>query len=126
MTYSFTDQNPGDGSHFYRIKSLGEDGKIIYSKVVKVQSKNVNPAIDIYPNPVEHDMIRLYFSNMAKGKYSMKLFNSSGQLILSDEMNCKDKNDHHFIPLNKETPSGIYHLEITKPNGLKAILNLKK
>lgn len=126
MTYNITDQNPVDGSLFYRIKSLGKDGKIIYSKVVKVHSEDVNPGINIYPNPVEHNMIRLYFSNMDKGKYSMKLFNSSGQLILSDGMYCKDKNDHHFIPLNKETPSGIYHLEITKPNGLKTILNLKK
>ncbi|MEO9003636.1 MAG: T9SS type A sorting domain-containing protein, partial [Ginsengibacter sp.] len=126
MIYNCTDLNPADGPNYYRIKSVAKGGKIVYSKVVKTYNKNLNPVISIYPNPVEHDMIRLYFSKMAKGNYSMKLYNSTGQRILSDEMNCKGENDHHFIPLNKNTPPGVYHLEITKPNGFKTILNLIK
>jgi hypothetical protein len=91
---------------------------------VKVYNKNVTSDISIYPNPVKNDAIHLYFSNMPAGKYKMSLLNSSGQLLLSKEVNHIDEDDQHLLQFNTEAPPGVYHLEIIKPDGMKAVINV--
>ncbi len=125
-SYNFADHLPAEGYNYYRVKSIGKDETISYSRVVKVHNKNVTPDISIHPNPVENDVIHLLFSNMPTGKYKMRLLNSSGQLLLYKEVNHKDENNEQILQFNKEAPSGVFHLEIVKPDGMKIILNVRK
>jgi hypothetical protein len=125
-SYIFTDHLPDKGYNYYRIRSIGKDKAINYSRVVKAYYKNATPDISIYPNPVENDVIYLHFSNVPTGKYKMSLLNSSGHLLLYKEVNHKNENDQKILQFNREWPSGVYHLEIIKPDGMKTILNVSK
>jgi hypothetical protein len=126
VSYIYTDHLSAEGYNYYRIKSVGKDETISYSKVVKVYNKNVNPDISIYPNAVEHDVIHLRFSKVPAGKYKMSLLNSSGQLMFSKEVYHKNEDEHQTLQFNKHTPSGIYHLEVIRPDGMKTMLDVKK
>ena len=48
--YSYTDQNPFNGTTFYRLKMVDKDGAFTYSKIVAVKNDN-SKALQISPNP---------------------------------------------------------------------------
>jgi hypothetical protein len=49
--YSFTDMNPGKGTHLYRLKMLDQDGSFTYGPVKALQLTETNE-VSFYPNPV--------------------------------------------------------------------------
>jgi hypothetical protein len=125
-SYIFTDYLPAEGYNYYRISGRDNDGKIIYSEIVKAQNQNSISDINVYPNPVRNETIHFHFSNMPAGQYSFRLLNPSGQLMLSKVINYKTKPSHQALQFNKKAPSGIYHLEIIKPDGMKTVINVSK
>lgn len=125
-SYSYIDHFPEEGYNYYRISCRDNDGKTIYSEIVKAQNQNSISAIKVYPNPVKNGAIHLRFSNIPTGQYNFKLMSSSGQLMLSKVINYKTKPGHQALQFKKEAPSGVYHLEIIKPNGRKIIMNVSK
>ncbi|MDP4148125.1 MAG: T9SS type A sorting domain-containing protein [Bacteroidota bacterium] len=54
--YELTDIAPPNGTDLYRIKFMGEDGRLIYSKVIEV---SLSSAVDFkfYPNPADKLLI---------------------------------------------------------------------
>jgi hypothetical protein len=48
--YNFTDNNPGTSSNYYRVKEVDVNGKITYSKIIRIDFASIF-AMQIYPNP---------------------------------------------------------------------------
>lgn len=123
--YNFLHNQPENGNNYYRIKRVKIDGKIEYSEIVKVIMPDFFIGINVYPNPV-NEKINLQFINQVAGKYRVSLFNSIGQLMFFKEINYSGGNGMQTIYLQKNTPKGIYNLEIIKPNGAKIFLKVGK
>jgi hypothetical protein len=114
--YQFIHQEPGTGNNFYRIRINSNDGKVQFSKVVKVSVYKSEISAVIYPNPVQHGTIGLQFRKQPVGKYRFVLYNFAGQKIFLRELTYKGEEVLSLKPANK-LAAGIYQLKIIKPDG---------
>jgi len=113
--YEWLDENPLAGNNYYRVRSIGANGKSDYSKTVVVKMANVFSAIDVFPNPVVNDIIGISFKNMAAGVYEMKLVNVLGQTLFTKQVNhLAGTSMEHLQPGN--LVAGVYEMIINKPD----------
>ncbi len=116
-SYSYIDETPGNGNNFYRVASIDKDGSKKYSQIIKVTiGKTGMGAITIYPNPVKGNMINLQFTNELTGDYKVRLINSNGQAVYSGKFTINSVNISQTLITNQQLQTGIYQLEIIKPN----------
>lgn len=81
-SYNISDQQPLNGYNYYRIKYIDQNGVVQYSIIVKVKSDEVShPAITLYPNPIENNIINVQLINYETGKYRARVINEGGQLV---------------------------------------------
>ncbi len=74
--YTFTHQDIGKGTQYYRLKMEDIDGSYTYSNIETAVIAG-NLLVQVYPNPVQH---KLYIKNLPQG-IPVKLLNISGSLI---------------------------------------------
>jgi hypothetical protein len=82
----FTDNHVASKT-YYRIKSIDQDGRASYSRVVSF-SMNITGMIAIAGNPVKPGVVELTVSNTAllqKEKVQVKVFDMAGYLVLSEQ-----------------------------------------
>ncbi|HEY8660013.1 MAG TPA: T9SS type A sorting domain-containing protein [Hanamia sp.] len=123
--YQWIDANPFDGYNYYRIKSIGINGDIKYSQVVRVYMGKGKTSISVYPNPVTGGIINLQLINQPAGNYKVRLLNSLGQVIAAKEINHRGGSSSQSVSFNKYTLQGIYHLEVVNPVGEKNVIQIK-
>jgi hypothetical protein len=123
-TYNWLDKNPVAGINYYRIRSIGNNGRIQVSPVVKVNMTNIKGIVTVYPNPVTDGSIKLQFSNMEKGKYNVHLMNTAGQLIFSSQFDHAGGSLVKIIKIDHLLAKGIYHLELNIANNEKLMLKV--
>jgi len=123
-SFNWLDANPLSGNNFYRVRSIGIDGKFDYSTVVLVKMGTMESNIRIYPNPATDNVIGVEFSNMAAGIYKVRLLNVQGQLISNKIINHPPGTSMEYIRPGYKLPSGIYQLEITTPEKLINIVKV--
>lgn len=110
--YSINDKQPLSGYNYYRIKYFDANGEVKYSIIVKVNnSSNEKPAITVYPNPVENNIINVQFTNCETGKYNAKLVNEGGQLVY--ETTITNNNSKVAIAPTVHLAAGNYLLELS-------------
>ncbi|MEO5892083.1 MAG: hypothetical protein ABIQ31_17680 [Ferruginibacter sp.] len=110
--YNWLDKQAVAGDNFYRIRNVDIDGRMGYSKIVKVNMSSLAGSLAIYPNPVTGGTINLQLTNMARGKYNIRLVNALGQLVLVKEFNHAGATAVEKIMLPNKLAKGIYNLEI--------------
>jgi hypothetical protein len=124
-SYNWLDVQPVAGYNYYRIKSIGINGEINYSKILQVFAGNRKNGITVYPNPVANGIIHLQFSNQSAGKYVIRLINKSGQVIVAKEIQRTDNGSStEMIPLDTYAAHGVYRLEATSPDGSQLNINM--
>ncbi len=115
-SYSWVDQHPVSGINYYRIHSTGMAGEITYSTVVKAAVKNAGSDITVYPNPVVNKTINVLFTNMDKGTYQLRLINTNGVAVSTQQIVYAGGNVTEPVVLNPGIATGTYQLEIIKPD----------
>ena len=115
--YVTTDVNPVEGYNYYRVKSVDINGKTAYTNVVKVLIGSIKHDITISPNPIRDGMIHLQFMNQPEGKYSIRLLNKLGQVIVSRQISHAEGSSTELIKWDYNLAHGMYQLEVTRPDG---------
>ena len=82
--YFFTDIAPLQGDNFYRLKQLDFDGRLLYSKIVKVHTGEQAPRFTIIQNPVQN-MLQLQVQLPAALKLTLQVRDISGHLLVSED-----------------------------------------
>jgi hypothetical protein len=82
-SYNWIDRNVFNGTNYYRVKSFGHNGEIKYTDVVKLNIVNNKTDFIIYPNPVKGNQFTLELNNLEEGNYTLQMYNSTGQLVMS-------------------------------------------
>ena len=121
VKYNWIDVSPYHGLYYYRIKAVNSNGVAIYSNITKVKLMKSTATTYIAPNPVTNNIIHLQMNNMSAGIYSIRLLNSTGQVIQTSTINHPGTNTQHTISLAQSTAKGTYQVELSA-KGKKAIL----
>jgi hypothetical protein len=122
--YGHIDGSPLGADNFYRIKAISQDGQIQYSSIVKVSPQRSNPAIVVYPNPVQDRTIQLRFDNKEKGKYALQLINASGAVLFNGSVTIQQTTLVKAIALPASIAAGQYKLRLVGPFGEQEEINL--
>ncbi|MGZ5287289.1 MAG: T9SS type A sorting domain-containing protein, partial [Flavisolibacter sp.] len=110
-SYNWMDERVYQGYNYYRVKSVGSNGEIKYTPVVKVQFESSKQAFTIYPNPVKGNNIMLEFNNLEKGSYSLEVYNASGQKVMRKAIVHAGGNATEMLTL-PALSSGLYHFRL--------------
>ena len=120
ITYSLPDINPLTGNNFYRIGAVNMDGKIEYSRVVKINLSKGIEGISVYPNPiVKNGLFNLQLQNLPKGVYNLTIYNVQGQRLRQQEVNHIGGSSVQQISL-RGIAGGLYKIEVLN-NGRKYV-----
>ena len=107
--YSIQDFLNGEGTYYYRIRSVDRDGKNSYSDVATVACCNTGDGLILGPNPFASG---INISNL-QGVSRLDVIDQSGRIVLR-----KTLNNQQTIRLElPHVPAGLYNLRITKTNG---------
>jgi len=113
--YSSFDASPVSGANFYRIKAIETDGKIIYSKLLKVSIGTTVKGLSLFPNPVTNNIVTIGFSG-AKGQYIMRIINAAGQEVFTKTIVHSGGTLTEAITLPSAINKGLYSLLIAGDN----------
>jgi hypothetical protein len=123
-SYNWIDQNASAGYNYYRIRSIGMDGKAVYTQTVKVLMEYIVPDIRIYPNPIMDGVINIQMINQPGGLYQIRLLNPLGQLIASKQITRIAGSNSEHLNWNYNLAHGTYQMEIIKPDGTLKIIKV--
>ncbi len=110
VNYAYTDFAVGLNVNqwYYRLQMLDKDGKISYSKIVKVSRNNNTLSLIISPNP-STTSVALQLTNVA-GNINIKVIDMSGRVLQNIVQNTVAG---QRIPLNiKNLSAGIYIITV--------------
>jgi hypothetical protein len=114
-SYSSLDGAPVPGINFYRIKAVEFDGKVSYSKILKVQIGGKQKGIVLYPNPVTGNELSIGFTAL-KGQYTLRVLNAAGQDMYSRRLIHPGGTISQSVELPSSLKTGVYNLMITGDN----------
>lgn len=118
--YSVIHGTSFEGAAYYRIKATDLDGRVSYSKIMKVNQVSVAAKVSLYPNPASVSDIHLNASGLSAGQYKIRIINTFGAIVhlQTGTLNA----EYERIRLTVATPltKGIYHVELTGPNGYRS------
>jgi hypothetical protein len=79
--YAYTDAAPFEGINIYRLKMVDHDGKSSLSEVVTLMVKgSKNLAVQIYPNPVKHEL-NITINGQTDGLAHIQVLDITGKVV---------------------------------------------
>jgi hypothetical protein len=103
--------------YFYRVRQLDQNGSAKWSTVVEAQLTNTTPMdVQVYPNPTKGE-VYLRIRALDDEKVTLKVVNSIGQTILSDELKVVNGTVNHLVDLARYA-TGTYSVVLTTAQGV--------
>ena len=109
--YTYLDATPIGGDNFYRIKALEYTGKTVYTHIIRINTARKGLDMVIYPNPVKGGELNLQLSNLPAGRYTVKVYNMTGQEVEATSINHAGGHMTESLQLTKRKP-GLYALQV--------------
>jgi len=108
--YQATDAQLNMGPNYYRVKAVDIDGKLTYSKVLRLDYSAVDNNIRIYPNPSRGELnLGL---NIGAGNYQIRVTNALGQTVFQQPLTHEGGSRSLPLALPKLN-AGIYQVEVS-------------
>ncbi len=111
--YTSFDPNPAPGANYYRIKTIEKSTKIIFSKIVKVETDRPVQNFMIYPNPLTANHRTLTISGIKPGAYFLQVVNATGQLVYQKSINSQGNFNTQLLDLPLHIKKGYYNVIVT-------------
>src|SRR5690606_9198745 len=80
--YSFTDNNPANGSNLYRLRMIDKDGSFDITRAKRLEF-DISIETALYPNPVAERLL-LKANDLGQVR-RVELYNASGKSVLESE-----------------------------------------
>jgi len=109
LDYNYRDNNPIEGTGYYRIKQTDFNGRFNYSMITTVKYSSKSIDISVFPNPVKKgDNINIVLSNGVNENYSASIYTLTDQKLSEYSFNKS-----FSIPVTNSLNDGVYYLIIT-------------
>jgi hypothetical protein len=116
-SYTYFDAAPLQGTNFYRIKVYEKSGKVIYSKVLKIDIGSVaGKGISLYPNPVVGKQLTIGLTGIKQGQYTLRVVNTAGQDVYRSTIMNSGNGVTQMIELPASVKPGVYTTVISGAN----------
>ncbi len=112
VAYTAIDNSPITGNNYYRVKSVSMGNEIKYTSIVNVRLGKNGEGISVYPNPVKGNSIGVQLTNLAKGLYTLNVYNTAGQVIVTKMIQHGGGSASEQIILPTSSTKGVYQLEV--------------
>jgi hypothetical protein len=112
QAYSFVDTYVPEGTRYYQVQAVTLDGSFIYSKVVVVRAAVEAAVVKVFPNPIKGRKINLQLSGLAKGSFTIQLFNTHGQKVFGEQFEYNGTGLTYEIPVGNKIAAGMYYLRL--------------
>jgi hypothetical protein len=117
--YNWFDALPFTNETFYRVKSIGLNGGITYSSILRVKGNTSANDISIFPNPVINSNFNVEINGLNAGTYTLILTNIKGEVLLSRKIEYNGGNQFMNIQAGAGTiPIGVYIATISQEKEL--------
>ena len=106
------------GKAYYRLKIIGKDGSVSYSKVIECFNTCSNPEyMKVYPNPVtSYDRLFVKFGTAYRGNATIIIYNAIGQKIMENRLIVS--NADNLVPVEvRSFASGAYFISLLTEKG---------
>ena len=117
ITYGTTDQQPLQGTSYFRLKQIDHDGTEDISQVRPVQFSQNGRDLFVWPNPAKE----LLHVHINEPNSSVQVFNALGQPMQVDEDRIGNAVTFHIAAL----PSGTYQVRTRDPK-TRTVLFIKE
>lgn len=109
--YEFLDTKPFFGNSYYRIRQLGVDGEISYSRtrIVRIEKSTFS----LYPNPVGQERILFLEGEFEPGSL-VEIYTASGQLLFTEAIPEAAGASVQRLDLS-HLPGSVYYVKILQP-----------
>lgn len=108
ISYSYTDTDPREGTAYYRLKQIDNDGKYSYSAVQSVTIGDLAGAFRIYPNPAREE-VKIEFDPGDLVTVTLKAFAVDGKECYSKDYEAEKGEIKLRV---SEWPKGMYFLQL--------------
>jgi hypothetical protein len=115
--YPYTVTNFNIPAYFFRIKQVGKDGKVFYSKVVMVKLSGLT-GLKALPNPFTSSL-QAMFSSTKRQQVSVELIAADGRRISLTSLLVNQGNNAININVPTGTIAGTYILRITTADAIQ-------
>ncbi len=113
VTYTYSDAAATANVVYYRIAMVELDGKATFSRIIKVLSDSKGIPLQVYPNPVIGGAVSFTTPILAKGIYTVKVFNSNAQMIYQTKYTHTGGALSQSIQLPDGQRPGIYNIQVS-------------
>jgi hypothetical protein len=96
----------------------------LYSDVVKVQVGKGIAGMQVYPNPVRGNTIRVKLEEQAAGRYCSRLLAADGRVISTGIIQHPGGSSVQEVRSSQPLAAGTYRLELTSPAGTSTTLQV--
>jgi hypothetical protein len=110
--YSQFDATPVKGANFYRIRALEQSGKMIYSKVLRVEIGGTKKGFSIYPNPVLGHALTLSLTGVNQGTYNVRIVTPTGQDVFHKTIQTQASGITQTLELPSSMKPGVYTMVV--------------
>ncbi len=115
LEYETLDENPYQGTSYYRLKQTDFDGQNNYSKIVAVNIVSAFEDISIFPNPILGTGY-LSFTGAANSTTTVLVYDISGRKVWSKDY-VTNKGANQLTLETNELSQGMYFLTMSMSNG---------
>ncbi len=109
-SYTFNDQNPLNGTNYYRLKQVDNDGKFSYSSIVTINNE-LTADFYIFPNPNDGAFAINIVSAGEDNSYSIEVLDVQGKVVHTAE------GDQSYSTIQiSNLSSGVYVVRLSANN----------
>ena len=108
--YTAIDQHPLQGTNFYRLKMVDDDGAYTYSKTIAISTGNSVSAISISPNPAA-SRCTLQMEVASAASETISIINTAGSIVHQQELYLQTGTNHFSIDISG-LAKGIYFVQL--------------
>ncbi|HRH56502.1 MAG TPA: T9SS type A sorting domain-containing protein, partial [Chitinophagales bacterium] len=123
LNYTIDDLSPLQGSNYYRLKIIDEDGSFSYSQTIMINVSTVIEYKDIitkiFPNPTNH-ILYIDYQSATNSIITLKVFDAIGQEISNSKMTVVRGNQLLKVDASAFA-EGVYIINIQDANSGKIL-----
>jgi predicted CopG family antitoxin len=102
-----------EGTVYYRLKQVDKDGKVSYSKVIKLFANKDIGFVSVYPNPATVNDIKVHIEVADSQKVYIRIIDIAGKVVYSNLNTSLNAGKNDCVITNKtKLLKGVYTVEV--------------